>query len=177
MARHVLILGGARSGKSALAENIATSLGSRPAYIATAETLDEEMKERVRTHQRQRKGRFETIEEPIDLVESLHAAAAHHDVILVDCITLWITNLLMAEANVAGAVEELTQALRELESTMVVLVSNEVGLGIVPENAMARSFRDLAGSAHQRLASVCDHVYFVAAGLPLVMKGQALYSR
>ena len=174
MARHVLVLGGARSGKTSFAERLAVKYGSRPAYLATAEALDTEMADRVETHRRQREGRFETIEQPLALAETLQAAASHHDVILVDCLTLWITNMLVAGTNVAEAVEELAATLRQMESSMVILVSNEVGLGIVPENAMARNFRDLAGAAHQRLAEICDNVYFVAAGLPLMLKGQAL---
>ena len=99
-------------------------------------------------------------------------AAKHHDVILVDCLTLWITNLLMANEDVAGAVERTGATLvRAAHDAKVVLVSNEVGLGIVPDNAMARTFRDLAGSAHQRLAEICDDVYFVVAGLPMTLKG------
>jgi adenosylcobinamide kinase/adenosylcobinamide-phosphate guanylyltransferase len=171
MSRHVLILGGARSGKTSFAERLAMHYGTSPAYLATAEALDAEMAERVQTHQRQREGRFATIEQPLALAETLYATASHHDVILVDCLTLWITNLLAAEVNVAEAVDEVIVALRALESSMVIMVSNEVGLGIVPDNAMARTFRDLAGSAHQRLAEVCNDVYFVAAGLPLVLKG------
>jgi adenosylcobinamide kinase/adenosylcobinamide-phosphate guanylyltransferase len=173
MARHVLVLGGARSGKTSFAERLAVKHGTRPAYLATAEALDTEMVERVETHRRQREGRFETIEQPLALAETLQAAASHHDVILVDCLTLWISNMLGAGTNVAEAVEELAATLRQMESSMVILVSNEVGLGIVPENAMARNFRDLAGAAHQRLAEICDDVYFIAAGLPLVLKGRA----
>ncbi|KKB12077.1 adenosylcobinamide kinase [Devosia geojensis] len=173
MARHVLVLGGARSGKTSFAERLAAKYGSRPAYLATAEALDSEMADRVETHRRQREGRFETIEQPLALAETLQAAANHHDVILVDCLTLWISNMLGAGTNVAEAVEELAATLRQMESSMVILVSNEVGLGIVPENAMARNFRDLAGATHQRLAEICDDVYFIAAGLPLVLKGRA----
>jgi adenosylcobinamide kinase / adenosylcobinamide-phosphate guanylyltransferase len=92
-------------------------------------------------------------------------------VVLVDCLTLWISNLLGAGANVAAAVEELSATLRRIESARVILVSNEVGLGIVPDNPLARSFRDLAGSAHQRLADTCGDVYFVVAGLPMTVKG------
>ncbi len=95
-----------------------------------------------------------------------------HDVVLVDCLTLWITNLLGAERDVAEAVEDLADALEAMELTRVILVSNEVGLGIVPDNPLARTFRDLAGWAHQRLAEICPDVYFVAAGLPMALKGK-----
>jgi len=172
-ARHVLVLGGARSGKTGFAERLALGGGLRPAYLATAESLDAEMRERVESHRRLRAGRFETIEEPLALAEALERAATdtRHDVILVDCLTLWITNLLGAGRDVAKAVEELATTLAKLESTRVILVSNEVGLGIVPDNPLARMFRDLAGSTHQRMAEICDDVYFVVAGLPMTLKG------
>jgi len=172
MTRHCLVLGGARSGKTAFAERLALYAGSRPAYLATATVLDSEMHERVRSHQASRGERFTTIEEPVELSHALLKAAKSHDVILVDCLTLWITNLLLANGDVATAVTELYGTLEELRQTKVILVSNEVGMGIVPDNAMARTFRDLAGSTHQRLAEICDDVYFIAAGLPLTMKGE-----
>jgi len=173
MTRHALVLGGARSGKTAFAESLAMRSGSKPVYLATAETLDAEMRERVASHQRGRGERFATIEEPLALSDALLVAARDHDVILVDCLTLWITNLLIANQDVAMAVSELGATLVQLKTARVILVSNEVGLGIVPDNAMARTFRDLAGSAHQRLAEVCDDVYFVVAGLPMTLKGEA----
>ena len=172
MTRHALVLGGARSGKTAFAESLAMRSGSKPVYLATAEALDAEMRERVASHQRGRGERFATIEEPLALSDALLVAAREHDVILVDCLTLWITNLLIANQDVAMAVSELGATLVQLKTARVVMVSNEVGLGIVPDNAMARTFRDLAGSAHQRLAEVCDDVYFVVAGLPLTLKGE-----
>lgn len=170
---HVLVLGGARSGKTGFAERLAMRSGQRPAYLATAEALDDEMRERVRTHKQQRGGAFATIEEPIALSAALERAAASHDAILVDCLTLWITNMIVANANVAQAVDQLIDTLGRIKDARVILVSNEVGLGIVPDNAMARMFRDLAGSAHQRLAEICDDAYFVVAGLPMVLKGTA----
>jgi adenosylcobinamide kinase/adenosylcobinamide-phosphate guanylyltransferase len=168
---HVLVLGGARSGKTALAERMAMRAGQYPAYLATAEALDDEMRERVRTHQEQRARSFATIEEPLALSRAIEEAAKHHDAILVDCLTLWITNMIMAETNVASAVDELIETLNATTTSRVILVTNEVGLGIVPDNAMARMFRDLAGAAHQRIGEICDDVYFVVAGLPMVLKG------
>ncbi len=170
---HVLVLGGARSGKTSLAERIAMRVGDKPAYLATAEALDDEMRERVRTHQQQRAKTFATIEEPLKLSAAIAKAAKEHDSILVDCLTLWITNMIIANQNVAGAVEELIETLNATTTSRVILVTNEVGLGIVPDNAMARMFRDLAGSAHQRIAEICEDVYFVVAGLPMVLKGVA----
>ena len=173
MTRHVLVLGGARSGKTAFAERLAIHSGSKPAYLATAEALDSEMRDRVASHKAGRAGQFATIEEPLALSDALLKAATEHDVILVDCLTLWITNLLMANEDVARAVSELCATLVQLKTAKVILVSNEVGLGIVPDNAMARTFRDLAGSAHQRLAEICDDAYFIVAGLPITLKGEA----
>ena len=173
MTRHVLVLGGARSGKTAFSETLALRSGARPAYLATAEALDGEMRDRVASHKAVRGDRFVTIEEPIALSDTLIKASANHDVILVDCLTLWITNLLVANEDVARHVSELGATLVQLKTAKVILVSNEVGQGIVPDNAMARTFRDLAGSAHQRLAEICDDVYFVVAGLPMVLKGEA----
>jgi len=170
-ARHVLVLGGTRSGKTTFAEKLARGTGIRPAYLATAQALDAEMAERVESHRRQREGRFETIEEPLALASAIEAAATQHDVILVDCLTLWITNLLGAGREVAQAVDELGETLARLEDSRVILVSNEVGLGIVPDNPLARTFRDLSGSTHQRMAEICDDVYFVVAGLPMALKG------
>ena len=170
---HVLVLGGARSGKTGFAERLAMRAGTRPAYLATAEALDAEMRDRVRSHQQQRAQVFATIEEPIRLSAAIAKAAKAHDAILVDCLTLWITNLIVANENVAAAVDELLATLVETTESRVILVSNEVGLGIVPDNAMARMFRDLAGSAHQRIAEICDDAYFVVAGLPMVLKGSA----
>ncbi len=173
MTDHILILGGARSGKTSFAERLAMRMGQSPVYLATAEALDAEMQARVASHREQREGRFTTIEEPLDLPEAIEAASQTHDVILVDCLTLWISNLLGAERDVTQAVDDLVDALEAIENTRVIMVSNEVGLGIVPDNALARAFRDLTGWSHQRLAGVCHDVYFVAAGLPLVMKGTA----
>ncbi len=173
MTRHVLVLGGARSGKTAFAERLALRAGVKPAYLATAEALDVEMRDRVASHKASRGHRFATIEEPVALADALIIASASHDVILVDCLTLWITNLLLANEDVAKHVGELVAVLVQLKAAKIVLVSNEVGLGIVPDNAMARTFRDLAGAAHQRLAEICDDVYFIVAGLPMTLKGDS----
>jgi len=171
MSEHILVLGGARSGKTGFAERLAMRAGERPLYLATAQALDAEMRERVMLHQQQRHHRFSTVEEPLALAAALKTAAATHDVILVDCLTLWITNLIGAGMDVAAAVDELVATLPKIAGARVILVSNEVGLGIVPDNAMARMFRDLAGAAHQRLAEICGEVHFVVAGLPMTLKG------
>lgn len=166
--RHTLVLGGARSGKTAFAERLALRSGRYPLYLVTAETLDPEMRDRVAGEA----ARFATREEPTELSHAIIEEGQESDVILVDSITLWITNLLLSGKDVSQAVDELCATLTEFGSTKVILVTHEVGLGVVPENATARTFRDLAGSAHQRLAEVCDDVYFVAAGLPFTLKGE-----
>lgn len=169
---HILVLGGARSGKTTFAEQLALKYGRNPAYLATAEALDSEMEARVAAHQVQRSKNFTTIEEPLELTEAILAARHTHDVILVDCLTLWISNMLGEELDVMAAVDELIEVLQVVRHEQVILVSNEVGMGIVPENPLARSFRDISGISHQRIARQCESVYFVAAGLPLAMKGQ-----
>lgn len=170
--RHTLVLGGARSGKTAFGETLALRTGTKPLYLAMTQALDDETRDRVESHRTQRAGRFATREEPLLLSRTIIAAGQEHDAILVDSVTLWITNLLMANEDVATAVSELCATLMEFRSAKVILVSHEVGLGVEPDNAMVRTFRDLAGSAHQRLAEICDDVYFVAAGLPLTLKGE-----
>jgi len=168
---HIFVLGGARSGKTAYAERLAQQLGRAPAYLATAKALDAEMAERVANHKAQRHHRFATIEEPLDLAGALLAARHDHDLIVVDCLTLWLSNLLGSGGDVGAAVDALVTVLDTLSETRIILVSNEVGGGIVPENKLARSFRDLAGSTHQRVATVAGNVYFIAAGLPMALKG------
>lgn len=171
-ARRLLILGGARSGKSALAEQLAGAHASR-VYIATGAAGDKEMQERIALHRARRGPAWRTVEEPLDLAGALAGNDAEGAYLLVDCITLWLSNLMAAEGDVEAAVEELAGTLADLRGT-VALVSNEVGLGIVPDNALARRFRDIAGRANQRLAVACDQVVLVAAGLPLVLKGPPL---
>lgn len=164
-----LVLGGARSGKSSFAEKLILSSGLKPVYLATGRAMDEEMSERISIHQDRRGKAWETIEEPLALTDALRQCASGGRAVLVDCLTLWVTNLMMAKADVMRECEDLIAALPGLDAP-VVFVSNEVGLGIVPENKMAREFRDLAGSVNQRIAIACDEAWFVAAGLPLSLK-------
>jgi adenosylcobinamide kinase/adenosylcobinamide-phosphate guanylyltransferase len=164
-----LILGGARSGKSSLAEKLVLNSGLKPVYLATGRALDEEMSERISIHQDRRGKAWETVEEPLALADALRQCAVDGRAVVVDCLTLWVTNLMMAEADVLRECEDLIATFGELDAP-VVFVTNEVGLGIVPENAMAREFRDLAGSVNQQIAIACDQAWFVAAGLPLKMK-------
>lgn len=165
-----LILGGARSGKSTFAEELVVSSGLEALYLATGQSLDDEMKERIKRHRERRGAAWQTVEEPLALADVLRSEAREGRAVLVDCLTLWVTNLMLAERDVAAEADALAGLLPTLGGC-VVLVSNEVGLGIVPENAMARAFRDHAGLLHQRVASCARSVFLVAAGLPLKMKG------
>jgi adenosylcobinamide kinase/adenosylcobinamide-phosphate guanylyltransferase len=166
-----LILGGARSGKSALALRRAAESGRQVVWIATAEARDDEMAERIARHRAERPVQWQTVEEPLRLADALRRPTSADFCVVVDCLTLWLTNLLLAEE--ATLLERETAALLDILPTLsgqIILVANEVGLGIVPENALARRFRDEAGRLNQAVAARCEHVTFVAAGLPLVLK-------
>lgn len=171
MSGSVLVLGGARSGKSAFAERLARDSELALHYLATGRAFDDEMRARIEKHKGDRAGDgWTTHEEPLDLAGLLRAIDAPERLVLVDCLTLWVTNLMMEERSVEDAASNLVSILPSLRAR-VVFVSNEVGLGIVPDNRMAREFRDHAGRLHQRVAELAEQVYFVAAGLPLKMKG------
>jgi adenosylcobinamide kinase/adenosylcobinamide-phosphate guanylyltransferase len=168
--RKVFVLGGARSGKSRYAEQLIAGEPPPRIFVATAEALDPEMAERIAHHRARRKDDWRTVEVPRDLTGTLAAIPAG-TAVLVDCVTLWLSNLLLAGADVEAEIAALDQALMQTPNK-VVLVGNEVGCGIVPENALARRFRDLQGSVNQRLAARADRVVLVVAGLPMVLKGQ-----
>lgn len=177
MARTIFITGGARSGKSTFAEKLALEFGAPLGYLATAQTLDAEMDERVRRHRERRGGEWSTIEEPIHLSQALARSDGQYQVILVDCVTLWLSNLLFKYEDAGENIEErIHEDLQRLKSTLqgmvtpVILVSNEVGMGIVPDNALARMFRDIAGTTNQVLATAADDVYAVISGIPLRLK-------
>jgi adenosylcobinamide kinase/adenosylcobinamide-phosphate guanylyltransferase len=166
-----LILGGARSGKSTYAESIITALPPPYMYIATAQILDDEMRARVRAHRNRRNTDWETIEAPFNLIEALRASNPQRRPVLVDCLTLWLSNLILGPSPLSPpeAVQDLCDLLPTLPFP-VLLVSNEVGTGIVPDNALARQFRDLAGTTNQKVALACSSVTMVVAGLPLRLK-------
>lgn len=164
-----LVLGGARSGKSAYAEGLVTALPAPWIYIATAEAHDEEMARRIVQHQARRDAGWTTVDCPIDLAAALARPDLAARPVLVDCLTLWVTNLLLGQHDVSDACTALQTVLAG-RSAETVLVSNEVGLGIVPDNALARRFRDEAGRVHQRLANAADRVIFMVAGLPMTVK-------
>ncbi len=165
-----LVLGGARSGKSRLAEALVRHwcADTTPTYIATAEAFDDEMHERIAKHQADRGENWETVEAPMSLPAALMRARAKP--VLVDCLTLWLSNLMLADRPTSGASDGLITALQERQAPTV-LVANEVGLGIVPDNELGRRFRDAAGYLNQAVAATADAVIFTAAGLPMVMKG------
>ena len=166
----VFVLGGARSGKSGFAETLVNQTGLARHYIATGRAFDDEMRERIARHRTDRGEGWTTHEVPVDVVSLLAEIDSPDRVVLVDCLTLWLTNLMMDGHDIARQSAALVDQIHTFKGR-VVLVSNEVGLGIVPENRMAREFRDHAGRLHQRIAAEADEVYFVAAGLPLKMKG------
>ena len=170
-----LILGGARSGKSRLAEQLASASGLPVTYIATSQPLDGEMNERVLLHRQRRPDDWGLIEEPLALAAVLRAEAAEGRCLLVDCLTLWLTNLLMLEDDqrVAEERDALLVCLEQLPGTLI-LVSNETGLGVVPMGELTRRYVDLAGWLHQAVAERCQCVVLTVAGLPLMLKGPAL---
>jgi adenosylcobinamide kinase/adenosylcobinamide-phosphate guanylyltransferase len=173
-AKITLILGGARSGKSRLAEELAQKRSGRLVYVATAEAWDEEMRARIAEHKARRGDRWHDIEAPIAIAEvlrTLHANQAGGDTgaVLIDCMTLWLSNLMHANRDIATETAGLLAALDAVRFP-VLLVSNEVGLGIVPDNKLARDFRDHQGRLNQAVAARADHAVFMAAGLPLVLK-------
>lgn len=168
-----LILGGARSGKSRLAEQIAQDSALAVSYIATAQALDAEMQQRIAHHQTQRPAHWQLIEEPYSLAERLQQIDAPNQLILVDCLTLWMSNLLMHEDENLQATEcqKLLDVLPRLQS-QIILVSNETGLGVVPMGEISRKFVDESGRLHQQLGQIADKVVFCVAGFPMILKGE-----
>ncbi len=164
-----LVLGGARSGKSRHAEALVGAAPPPRHYIATAEALDDEMRRRIDEHRARRGAGWRTVEAPLEPAAALDAVPDGAPV-LVDCLTLWLSNLMLAGRTAAPAESALISAL-ERRRGLTVLVSNEVGLGIVPENRLARDFRDAAGSLHRRVAARAQHVHFMVAGIPMIVKG------
>lgn len=169
MSRSLLVLGGARSGKSGYALKRAEAEEGEHVFVATAQAFDAEMRERIERHRGERGALWATVEAPIDLVETLEAWRGRGAVLLVDCLTLWTSNLLLAGNDIGKATQGLCAAIGAHDGT-IILVANEVGLGIVPDNALARSFRDEAGRMNQAIAAAADEVTFIAAGLPLRLK-------
>jgi adenosylcobinamide kinase/adenosylcobinamide-phosphate guanylyltransferase len=170
MTKSILITGGARSGKSALAERMTLALGTPALYIATAEAWDGEMADRIARHRARRGAEWETVAEPTDLVRALTETDGGAPR-LVDCVTLWLSNLMLGGHDWEAEVARIADLVPRL-SAPVVFVTNEVGSGIVPDNALARAYRDAAGIANQRLADACDELWLCVSGHPLKVKPQ-----
>jgi len=174
MKQLVFIVGGCRSGKSKYALQTAEKIVAKcRIYIATCVPQDDEMKQRVAQHQKQRNSTWVTVEEPLHLTRAITENSCKADVVLIDCLTLWMSNLLMQtqnEATLKNKIEHLVQALSQADCPVVV-VSNEVGGGIVPENPLARQFRDIAGWTNQSVAACADRVVWMVAGIPVTVKG------
>lgn len=168
----VLVGGGARSGKSRFALEYAEQRSRRPAFVATGEARDEEMRERIERHQRERSSHWATIEEPLDLTAVIEREAPRFDLLLVDCLTLWLSNVLLhPERDARAELSGLAEFLKNWRGPALLLITNEVGLGIVPESPLAREFRDLAGEMNQAAARAADEVYWMVFGVPLTVKG------
>lgn len=170
--RLTLVLGGARSGKSRYAEELVSALNPPWIYVATASAHDDEMRERIAAHQLRRDSRWSTVDAPVELAAAVRELGARGQGVLIDCFTLWLSNVMLAGRDVRQEIDLLVDALADA-SGPIVAVSNEVGLGIVPDNALARAFRDAQGRLNENIAAMADQVVFIAAGLPLVLKSQS----
>lgn len=164
-----LILGGAASGKSRFAEQLVSEMGRPKVYIATAQAFDKEMEDKIALHKSMRGSGWKTVEAPLDPADAVSNVPAESTV-LVDCATLWLSNIMLAEQDVPAATDRFVNALVTCAAPVIV-VSNEIGLGIVPDNALGRAFRNAQGLLNQRLAEKADRVALVVAGLPLALKG------
>ena len=168
----ILVLGGCRSGKSGYALQLAESIGETRIFVATCVPRDEEMQQRVDRHREERDNRWTTLEVPLRLADAIRTHSPSSEVMLVDCLTLWLSNLLMETAavdRIRDSIADLAEAVRSAPNP-VILVSNEVGAGIVPENRLARKYRDLAGWTNQAMAAACDRVVWTVAGIPVTIK-------
>lgn len=174
-ARTLFVLGGARSGKSRYAQARAEAMPGDLVFVATAQAFDDEMKDRIDRHRADRAdrgGRWRTVEAPLDLAAAIAAETGPEAVLLVDCLTLWASNLMLADRDIAVETQRLVQAIAVARGP-IILVSNEVGLGIVPDNVLARRFRDVAGTINQAVAACVGEAVLIVAGLPMVLKAPA----
>lgn len=165
-----LVIGGVRSGKSKFAEDLILSSGLKAYYLATGRAFDDEMQERISIHQERRGAEWETIEEPLALADTISNSSFNDSAILVDCITIWVTNLMLAKADVLRECELLISVLNETKIP-IIIVTSEVGKGIMPDNEMAREYGDLLGLVNQRLVTAASEVFQITAGLPMKLKG------
>ncbi len=170
----ILVTGGARSGKSSFAQRIAQDGEGRKVFIATARAGDEEMKLRIENHRRERPDSWHTIEEPCRLVQALQSSRGSYEVVLIDCIGFWIANLLLADTDEGEILQEVSGVLAQCRTPgfRVIMVSNETGMGIVPDNRLSRLFRDVLGKTNQEIATAADEVFFLVAGIPMQIKGK-----
>ncbi|MGE5892725.1 MAG: bifunctional adenosylcobinamide kinase/adenosylcobinamide-phosphate guanylyltransferase [bacterium] len=167
----LFITGGARSGKSGFVLRDALNRNGRKLFIATAEPLDREMRERIEHHKNERGGVWETHEAPVGITDALTTLGAGCQVVVIDCLTLWLSNLMHRGLDIEREMNHLVETLQSLRhSVRVYIVSNEVGMGIVPDNELGRAFRDAAGRANQRIAEIADQVYMVVSGIPVKIK-------
>ena len=169
--RIVFVTGGARSGKSRFALSEALKIGGKKAFLATAEETDREMEDRIRRHKQDRGNRWKTFEEPISIARIIREIDGRYPVVVIDCLTLWLANVMMSGLDAEKETGRLLAALKALKKSVLFIVSNEVGMGIVPENELARQFRDMAGQMNQGVASISDEVYVTVSGIPLKIKG------
>ena len=169
VASSLLVIGGARSGKSRYAQARAEALDARLVFIATAQAFDDEMTDRIARHRADRGLRWMTVEEPLDLPAAISTHSSEGSAVLVDCLTLWASNLLLADHDPTVAAQALTEAISSCRGPLI-LVANEVGLGIVPGNALARRFRDYAGLINQAVAAAVGEVVMTVAGIPVPIK-------
>lgn len=173
--RIIFVIGGTRSGKSSFALRKAAKIEGHKAYIATAQALDDEMKERISKHKDERGADWDTFEEPLKVSEIISDAGDKYSVILLDCLTLWLSNMMCSNMDCNMGIDDLIAVLEntklQTRNSKLLIVSNEVGMGIVPENELARRFRDMAGFLNQKVAEIADEVYLVTAGIPIKIKG------
>ncbi len=169
-----LILGGARSGKSRYALELGESLSNQRVFIAPAQPFDEGMQKRIARHRADRDTSWQTVEEHIEICDVIERECRDGRVVVLDCLTLWLNNLMLFERDVEADLDRLVSLLAQNVAGELILVSNEIGLGLVPDTELGREFRDLHGRMNQRVAAVCDRVLFMVAGLPMVVKGPSL---
>lgn len=169
--RIVFVTGGARSGKSGFALSEALKIAGKKAFLATAEATDKEMKDRIQRHRDDRGSGWKTYEEPVRIARLMREIDARYRVVVIDCLTLWLANVMMSGLDEEKEGDRLISALKAIKKAQVLIVSNEVGMGIVPENELARKFRDAAGRLNQRFAAMADEVYVTVSGIPVKIKG------
>ena len=171
MSKTLLILGGARSGKSSFALSEASAMNGKKAFVATAEALDDEMLARIAQHRNERSQDWNTFEEPVELPALISRIAPDHDIVLVDCLTLWVSNILVRELPFGRYSDQFLNAITQQAHADLFIVSNEVGLGLVPDTAIGREYRDNLGRLNAGIAAISTDVYFMAAGIPMKIKG------